>query len=88
MGLKQRIREKLAVCGDCINCKLVTWESKKGIEADKYMTFAGRNDGLEGEDDNSYFIVRCSWLKNAVSYPLALTGCEGKKSFLEEKEEG
>ncbi len=84
MGLSQRIRARLAVCGDCANCKLVTWESKKGIEVDKYITFAGRTDGFEGEDDNSYFIVRCAWFKNAVIYPLALTECEGKKSFREE----
>ena len=52
------------------------------------MTSAGRNDGLEGEDDNNYFMVRCFWLKNTVSYPFALSACEGKKSFREEKEEG
>ena len=86
MSVNKRIRARLKVCGDCVNCKLLIWESKKDIEVNKYMTSAGRNDGLEGEDDNNYFMVRCFWLKNTVSYPFALSACEGKKSFREEKE--
>lgn len=83
MKIKQKIRARLNTCGDCINCKLVVWQSNKGIgiETDKYMTAAGRNDGLDSEEDGYFFIVRCAWLKNAVIYPLCLDSCEGKKSY-------
>lgn len=87
MGVKQFVRAKLPVCGDCVNCKVVVWKDAKGLEADKFFTRLGRNDGLETEEPTGYFLVRCAWLKNAVMHPLLLEGCEGKKSYKDEQQE-
>lgn len=51
------------------------------------MTSAGRNDGLEGEDDNNYFMVRCFWLKIQFLIRSRCLLARGK-IFREEKEEG
>lgn len=73
MGVASEIREKLTVCGSCINCKLVIWNGKAELKASQNLI------KFKTVDSNFYYTVRCSWLKTPIFEPQFLTTCEGKQ---------
>ncbi len=74
MGIASDIREKLTVCGRCINCKLIIWDSKAELKTAQNLIKFKKLDG-----DSFYYMVRCSWLKTPIFEPQFLTNCEGKQ---------
>ena len=73
MGTASEIREKLPLCGRCINCKLLIWSEKAEIKANQALI------KIKIFDLSYYYTVRCSWLKSPVSEPQFLETCEGRQ---------
>lgn len=74
----QQIRAKLTECGDCVNCKLIVWNTQTDRKKLRM------NEHIEGQDYDTYhFRVQCNWLKGAVPSPLTVLKCEGKRSHSE-----
>ena len=72
MGIASEIREKLPLCGRCINCKLLIWNDKAELKpTQNFIKF-------RSSEASFYYTVRCSWLKSPVSEPQFLDTCEGK----------
>lgn len=78
MSVTADIRKGLAICNNCINCKLVVWSSD-----DDSDQVAERNDiatYLNTENDEKYhYAVHCGWLKQKMPVAQKLIKCEGKK---------
>jgi hypothetical protein len=79
MTIAAEIRAKLPICGRCINCKLVIWDSNAELKTAQNLI---RFKELE---QNFFYMVRCSWLKTPVFEPQYLMSCEGKQ--LQKREE-
>lgn len=73
MGTASEIREKLPLCGRCINCKLLIWSEKAEIKTNSALI------KIKIFDLSYYYTVRCSWLKSPVSEPQFLETCEGRQ---------
>ena len=73
MGIASEIREKLPLCGRCINCKLLIWNDKAELKTSQTLI------KFKKLDSSYYYTVRCSWLKSPVSEPQFLDTCEGKQ---------
>lgn len=74
MNIGAEIREKLTVCGRCINCKLIIWDGKAELKTAQNLI------KFKILDSNFYYMVRCSWLKSPVFEPQFLENCEGKQA--------
>lgn len=66
----QTIREKI-FCSNCKNCKLMVWGEDFSLQTNSKKT------PYLSEFEGNVFLVRCSWLKENVLYPLQLLKCEG-----------
>lgn len=75
MAIAAEIRKKLPVCGRCINCKLVIWDSKSELKTSNNLI------RLKFLEENFFYMVRCSWLKTPVFEPEFLKNCEGKQVY-------
>lgn len=75
MGIAFEIREKLTVCGLCINCKLIIWDGKAELKTAQNLI------KFKTLDENFYYMVRCSWLKTPIFEPQFLKNCEGKQEY-------
>lgn len=73
MGIGSEIRSSLPLCGRCINCKLIVWDDNVSDDDKKKL------NKFKGSTGNSFYMVRCSWLKNSIASPASLTTCEGKQ---------
>lgn len=73
MGVASDIRQKLPICGRCINCKILIWNEKAELKSSQTLI------KFKGEESAHYYTVRCSWLKSPVSEPQFLENCEGKQ---------
>ena len=73
MGIASEIREKLPLCGRCINCKLLIWNDKAELKTNQTLI------KFKNLESSYYYTVRCSWLKSPVSEPQFLDTCEGKQ---------
>ena len=73
MGIAADIREKLTVCGRCINCKLLIWNDKAELKTTPTLI------KFKNLESTQKYTVRCSWLKSPVSEPQFLDTCEGKQ---------
>ena len=73
MGIASEIREKLPLCGRCINCKLLIWNDKAELKTSQTLI------KFKNLDSSYYYTVRCSWLKSPVSEPQFLDTCEGRQ---------
>lgn len=74
MGIGAEIREKLPLCGRCINCKLLTWNENAELKTSQTLI------KFKNLESSHYYTVRCSWLKNSVSEPQFLDVCEGRQA--------
>ena len=63
----------MALCGRCINCKLLIWNDKAELKPTQNLI------KFRSSDASFYYTVRCSWLKSPVSEPQFLDTCEGKQ---------
>lgn len=76
MGVAADIRQNL-FCADCVNCKLIIWQSDDNEALDDLK----RKRGFMSKHRNDiFYIVRCSWTKDTVFQPADLVNCEGKIS--------
>ena len=73
MGIGTEIREKLPLCGRCINCKLLIWSEKAELKASQTLI------KFKSLELSYYYTVRCSWLNSPVSEPQFLDVCEGRQ---------
>lgn len=73
MGISSEIREKLKICGRCINCKLLVWNDRAELKTSQTLI------KFKTLDSSHYYTVRCTWLKSAVFEPQFLDACEGKQ---------
>lgn len=73
MGIGAEIREKLPLCGRCINCKLLIWKEKSELKTSQTLI------KFRSLESSYFYTVRCSWLKNSVLEPQFLDACEGKQ---------
>jgi len=71
MGIGAEIREKLPLCGRCINCKLLTWNENSELKTSQTLI------KFKSLESSYYYTVRCSWLKSPVLEPQCLDICEG-----------
>lgn len=67
----KEIRDRLAVCGDCKNSKLIVWSGDAEFEKKGSVT--------RDRDTGKYYTLRCNWLKQAVLNPRHIERCEGKQ---------
>lgn len=74
MGIGAEIREKLPLCGRCVNCKLLTWNENAELKTSQTLI------KFKNLESSHYYTVRCSWLKNSVSEPQFLDVCEGRQA--------
>lgn len=75
MGIASEIREKMPLCGRCVNCKLLVWEETAELKTSSNLI------KFKSLDSAYYFMARCSWLKSPVNEPLFLETCEGKQEY-------
>lgn len=75
MGIGAEIREKLPLCGRCINCKLLIWNEKSELKTSQTLI------KFKGLDSSNYYTARCSWLKSPVAEPQFLEICEGRQGI-------
>lgn len=73
MGVASDIREKLPLCGRCVNCKLLIWNEKSELKTSQTLI------KLKSLETSYFYTVRCSWLKSPVSEPQFLDACEGRQ---------
>ena len=73
MGFGAEIREKLPLCGRCVNCKLLIWNDKAELKTTQTLI------KFKNLESSFYYTVRCSWLKIPVSEPEFLETCEGRQ---------
>ena len=72
MGIGAEIREKLPLCGRCVNCKLLIWNEKSELKTSQTLI------KFKSLESSYFYTVRCSWLKSPVSEPQFLEVCEGR----------
>ena len=70
MGVSSDIREKLPLCGRCVNCKLLIWNEKSELKTSQTLI------KFKSLESSYFYTVRCSWLKSPVSEPQFLEVCE------------
>lgn len=75
MGITANIRAGL-FCADCVNCKLIVWQSEDNDALDNLIKRKGFMNKY-GED--IFYLVRCGWTKDTVFQPADMINCEGKK---------
>jgi len=75
MGIGAEIREKLPLCGHCVNCKLLIWNEKSELKTTQILI------KFKSLESSYFYTVRCSWLKSPVSEPQFLEVCEGRQEF-------
>ena len=73
MGVASDIREKLPLCGRCVNCKLLIWNEKSELKTTQILI------KFKSLESSYFYTVRCSWLKSPVSEPQFLEVCEGRQ---------
>lgn len=73
MGIGAEIREKLPLCGRCVNCKLLIWNEKSELKTSQTLI------KFKSLESSYFYTVRCSWLKSPVSEPQLLEVCEGRQ---------
>ena len=73
MGVASDIREKLPLCGRCVNCKLLIWNEKSELKTSQKLI------KFKSLESSYFYTVRCSWLKSPVSEPQFLEVCEGRQ---------
>ncbi|WP_151820828.1 hypothetical protein [Acinetobacter soli] len=73
MGVASDIREKLPLCGRCVNCKLLIWNEKSELKITQILI------KFKILESSYFYTVRCSWLKSPVSEPQFLEVCEGRQ---------
>ncbi|MDA3321115.1 MULTISPECIES: hypothetical protein [Acinetobacter] len=73
MGVASDIREKLPLCGRCVNCKLLIWNEKSELKTSQTLI------KFKSLESSYFYTVRCSWLKSPVSEPQFLEVCEGRQ---------
>ena len=78
MGIASEIREKLPLCGRCINCKLLIWHDTAELNTSQTLL------QFKKLASSYYYTVRCSWLEGPGSEPQFGETCEGKQ--LQKKE--
>ena len=77
--IKEKIIESLPVCGTCRHMLLEVWSEDVKFTSSKrsaHIASLRRNDGLESDDPENFFVVRCVFKKQAVMYPLGLIICD------------
>ena len=75
INIGEEIREKLSMCGKCVNCKLIVWDDS--LEEANIK----RVNEFKSTKGTKYFTVRCSWMKSQVLNPQQLTLCEGQQPY-------
>ncbi|RSB50628.1 hypothetical protein EGK59_15965 [Acinetobacter soli] len=73
MGVASDIREKLPLCGRCVNCKLLIWNERSELKITQILI------KFKILESSYFYTVRCSWLKSPVSEPQFLEVCEGRQ---------
>ena len=73
MGIGAEIREKLPLCGRCVNCKLLIWNERSELKTSQTLI------KFKSLESSYFYTVRCSWLKSPVSEPQFLEVCEGRQ---------
>ncbi|MCQ1048697.1 MULTISPECIES: hypothetical protein [Acinetobacter calcoaceticus/baumannii complex] len=73
MGVASDIREKIPLCGRCVNCKLLIWNEKSELKTTQILI------KFKILESSYFYTVRCSWLKSPVSEPQFLEVCEGRQ---------
>lgn len=74
MGITADIRENL-FCADCVNCKLIVWQSDDNDALDDIKKKRGF---MSKHGKDVFYLVRCNWTKDTVFQPADMINCEGK----------
>ena len=65
----------IPVCGNCVNCRFQVW-----LEPDKPDKFRSLNHIRDSATKtNVYFVLNCTWLKQAIFEPQNMFFCQGKR---------
>ena len=81
--IKEKIIERLPVCGTCRHMLLEVWSEDVKFTSSKrsaHIASLRRNDGLESDDPENFFVVRCQ-LKRFFDFGIGKTILEAANTI-------